>query len=153
MSERIIPVTVNVDRDELLEWAGKHADAGHHGVAVAGQQGFAVRPPRTRLVGGEQQRAHLHRVRAGCQQGPYVRASADAAGRDDRHGWVSSAILFACSSVSAPTDRTSSAVADCASSVSAVAGIPATVNVDWCPPAPGPGSIGEATPASSAACA
>lgn len=33
MSERIIPVTVNVDRDELREWAGKHADAGHHGVA------------------------------------------------------------------------------------------------------------------------
>ena len=26
-------VEVTVDSDELREWAGKHADAGHHGVA------------------------------------------------------------------------------------------------------------------------
>lgn len=26
-------VTVTVDTDELREWAGRHADAGHHGVA------------------------------------------------------------------------------------------------------------------------
>jgi hypothetical protein len=28
-----IRVKVTVDTDELREWAGKHADAGHHGVA------------------------------------------------------------------------------------------------------------------------
>lgn len=28
-----IAVTVSVDTDELRKWAGKHADAGHHGVA------------------------------------------------------------------------------------------------------------------------
>lgn len=28
-----LPVTVAVDVDELREWAGRHADAGHHGVA------------------------------------------------------------------------------------------------------------------------
>ena len=32
MSETI-HVKVTVDTDELREWAGKHADAGHHGVA------------------------------------------------------------------------------------------------------------------------
>lgn len=32
MSETI-RVKVTVDTDELREWAGKHADAGHHGVA------------------------------------------------------------------------------------------------------------------------
>ena len=36
MSEpRRLPVTVAVDVDELREWAGRHADAGHHGVAHA----------------------------------------------------------------------------------------------------------------------
>ena len=28
-------MTVAVDVDELREWAGRHADAGHHGVAHA----------------------------------------------------------------------------------------------------------------------
>lgn len=28
-----IPVTVTVDTGELREWAQRHADAGHHGVA------------------------------------------------------------------------------------------------------------------------
>lgn len=28
-----LPVTVEVDADDLREWAGRHADAGHHGVA------------------------------------------------------------------------------------------------------------------------
>lgn len=32
MSE-YIPVQVEISTDELREWAGRHADAGHHGVA------------------------------------------------------------------------------------------------------------------------
>lgn len=28
-----LPVTVEVDANDLREWAGRHADAGHHGVA------------------------------------------------------------------------------------------------------------------------
>lgn len=32
---RTIRVTVEVDTDELREWAGRHADAGRHGVAHA----------------------------------------------------------------------------------------------------------------------
>lgn len=30
---KTLTTTVMVDADELREWAGKHADAGHHGVA------------------------------------------------------------------------------------------------------------------------
>lgn len=33
MSGGTIHVKVTVDTDELREWAGKHADCGHHGVA------------------------------------------------------------------------------------------------------------------------
>lgn len=36
-----LPVTVAVDVDELREWAGRHADAGHHGVAHALYQAAA----------------------------------------------------------------------------------------------------------------
>ncbi len=30
---RRVPVTVTVDAADLREWAGRHADSGHHGVA------------------------------------------------------------------------------------------------------------------------
>lgn len=33
MNAKTIHVKVTVDTDELREWAGKHADCGHHGVA------------------------------------------------------------------------------------------------------------------------
>lgn len=32
---KTLTTTVTVDADELREWAAKHADAGHHGVAHA----------------------------------------------------------------------------------------------------------------------
>ena len=33
MADQTIRATVTVDVDELREWAGRHAVAGHHGVA------------------------------------------------------------------------------------------------------------------------